>query len=89
MDELDKDILEVNKNIRWLEREKSEAVPNKTNHLLHLVLTILTAGLWAIVWIIIVLNNTSINFGVMDRKLEALYSKKDELELMKREKSWQ
>src|SRR4249920_2240819 len=29
----------------------------KVHHLLHLILTILTAGLWAIVWIILVLTH--------------------------------
>lgn len=28
----------------------------KVNHILHLILTILTAGLWGIVWIILVLT---------------------------------
>ena len=29
------------------------AVGTKPNHVLHLILTILTAGLWAIVWVVV------------------------------------
>ena len=27
----------------------------KTNHLLHLILTLITGGLWAIVWVILII----------------------------------
>ena len=30
---------------------------HKTNHILHLILTILTGGIWLIVWILVVFNN--------------------------------
>lgn len=30
---------------------------HRPNHILHLILTILTAGLWAIVWIILTITN--------------------------------
>lgn len=30
---------------------------NTPNHLLHLILTVLTLGVWAIVWIILMLSN--------------------------------
>lgn len=33
--------------------------PKKVNHLLHLVLTILTAGLWGIVWVFKALTTPS------------------------------
>ena len=33
----------------------------KTNHLLHLILSILTAGIWLIIWILVVASNGSEN----------------------------
>lgn len=33
------------------------AQANKPNHLLHLILTILTAGLWGIVWLILIISS--------------------------------
>jgi len=37
-------------------RETIHKAP-KTSHILHFILTIVTAGFWAIVWLIIALNN--------------------------------
>ena len=37
----------------------TECNQHKTNHILHLLLSILTAGVWLIVWFIITANNTS------------------------------
>jgi hypothetical protein len=33
-------------------------MPNKTNHVLHLILTLLTCGLWGFVWITMVIVNS-------------------------------
>ena len=41
----------------------------KTSHVLHLLLSIVTAGLWAIVWIIVALSNSMENARI-DRKIE-------------------
>jgi uncharacterized membrane protein YvbJ len=40
----------------------------KTSHLLHLFLSIITAGFWVIVWLIVALNN-SIENGRIDRRI--------------------
>lgn len=42
-------------------------VPVQTNHLLHLVLTILTAGLWAPVWILMTILNSMSRKKVVTR----------------------
>lgn len=44
-----------------MERREAQMVytPRKVNHLLHLVLTILTGGLWGIVWLLRVLTTPS------------------------------
>ena len=39
---------------------------NKTNHILHLVLTILTGGLWVIVWLFIGISNSNKRDDAMD-----------------------
>lgn len=36
--------------------EKQEHLINTPSHLLHLVLTILTAGLWAVIWLLLALS---------------------------------
>lgn len=33
----------------------------KTNHILHLILTLLTFGFWVIVWVIVAINNNNYN----------------------------
>lgn len=40
-----------------------------TSHLLHLVLSILTAGLWVVIWLIVALSNSMENSRI-DRKIE-------------------
>lgn len=32
----------------------------RTNHILHAILTLLTGGLWAIIWIAIILRNRNV-----------------------------
>lgn len=36
----------------------------KTNHVLHLLLTIITGGLWIIVWILVSISNASHNSSI-------------------------
>ena len=36
----------------------------KTNHILHLLLTIITGGLWVIVWILVAISNSSHNSSI-------------------------
>lgn len=40
----------------------------KTSHLLHLVLSIITAGVWVVVWLLVAINN-SIEGGRIDRRI--------------------
>lgn len=41
----------------------------RTSHLLHLVLSILTVGLWIIIWLIVALSNNMENSAI-DRKIQ-------------------
>lgn len=50
--------------IRKLERELSET---KTNHILHLILTLITGGFWGIVWLIVAISNNSQRNNLEDR----------------------
>jgi len=62
--------------IRKTERELEKAQPKPINHILHLILTILTGGLWVIIWILLAMNfNTSV--GRLEKKLEKLYERLD------------
>lgn len=36
----------------------------KTNHILHLLLTIITGGLWVLVWILVSISNSSHNSSI-------------------------
>jgi len=47
----------IRRNIRKAELRLSRV--SRTNHILHLLLTILTAGLWIIPWILIAMSNAS------------------------------
>lgn len=40
--------------------ESVSYVPRRTNHLLHLILTLATCGLWAFVWITITIINKAV-----------------------------
>lgn len=39
----------------------------RCNHILHLLLTLITFGVWAIVWILVAINRHVENRGVMDK----------------------
>ena len=43
----------------------------KTSHVLHFLMSLVTAGLWLPIWIIVALSNSSEN-GKIERKLEKL-----------------
>ena len=78
-------ILGMNSEIRKL--EDKVAKENKgTNHILHLLLSIFTAGLWLIVWLLVAMNNTKIGSTSNEKKLEELYGLRDEAELKLRMK---
>lgn len=49
---------------------------HKTSHVLHLILSILTAGLWVFVWILCTLSN-SIENAKLDRQINKLLACKD------------
>ena len=40
----------------------------KTNHILHLLLSIITAGIWIIIWILVAISNSSENAKI-DRQI--------------------
>ena len=40
----------------------------KTNHILHLLLSIVTAGFWIPIWILVAINN-AFNISCADRKI--------------------
>jgi hypothetical protein len=43
----------------WLAQQKK-----KTNHVLHLLLSILTGGLWIVIWVVCGISNTSHNSSI-------------------------
>ena len=45
---------------------QAELSEYKTNHILHLILTILTAGLWLIVWVIVASSNSTKRYSSMN-----------------------
>lgn len=49
---------------------------HKTSHVLHLILSILTAGLWVFVWILCTLSN-SIENAKLDRQINKLLACKE------------
>ena len=49
---------------------------HKTSHILHLILSILTAGLWVFVWILCALSN-GIENAKLDRQINKLLACKD------------
>lgn len=49
---------------------------HKTSHVLHLILSILTAGLWVFVWILCAISN-SIENAKLDRQINKLLACKD------------
>ncbi len=64
----------IKAKIRKLEGKKEKG--DKTNHILHLLLSILTAGFWIPVWILVSLSSS----GISESEIDKLYEKKDELE---------
>ena len=46
-------------NMRMCKKCKRETIHSapKTAHIIHFILTIVTAGFWAIIWLIVALNN--------------------------------
>ena len=45
----------------------------KVSHILHLILSIITCGLWLAIWLLVTIS-ASIERGRLTRKLEALYA---------------
>lgn len=43
---------------RKIKQQELIIADNKTNHILHLILSILTGGIWLVVWLIIGLGNS-------------------------------
>ena len=78
-------LLGINKEIRQME-DKVAKESKGTNHILHLLLSVFTAGIWLIVWVLIVMSNTNIGSTSNEKKLEELYTLRDEAELKLRMK---
>lgn len=45
----------------------------QTSHVLHLILSLLTAGLWLVMWILVALSN-SLENAKIDRRIRKLYA---------------
>ena len=71
----------INNKIRKLEAKKEKG--DKTNHILHLLLSILTAGFWIPVWILVTLSSS----GISDSEIDKLYERRDELEFQLKNKA--
>ena len=73
-----KTIRQLDREIRQL--ENNPVPPKKINHILHLLLTILTGGLWLIVWILTgITDNTAPARKKHQKKLDELYAELDKL----------
>ena len=60
-------------NIEFEKQEIERQIKDqKVNHILHLILTLLTAGLWLIVWIIVSISSST-EVSRLNRKLKKLY----------------
>jgi|GEM_PF-1700478 len=59
-----------NPALRYSDQEVSVMLSKKkkTSHLLHLFLTVITAGIWSIMWILVAVSNASENSRI-DRKI--------------------
>ncbi len=79
MTKLEKTLIEVKSEIRRQEQNIKDDKPNATNHILHLLLSIVTAGMWIPVWILIALSKVTFSFGGAKRELEELYKIHDEI----------
>ena len=83
----EQEYLDISRKIRECEVEKDRYPIKKTNHILHLLLTILTGGVWLIVWILVAMNVSNSNSQAEAIKtrcigeLEELYLLKDRAEL--------
>ena len=59
-----------------IEAMKLISQKKKTAHLLHLVLTVITMGLWLVVWVLVGVSNSLENSRI-DRKLSKLGANND------------
>ena len=79
MRKLEKTLIEVNSEIRRQENKINNDKSGTTNHILHLLLSIITGGIWVPIWILSAISNMSFSFGGAKRKLEELYKIHDEI----------
>ena len=70
-------------NLQEIEYEittlKSKVASTKVNHILHLLLSIITAGLWIIIWILVSIFAASDRRGY-EKELKEFYQMKGRLE---------
>ena len=71
----------IKTQIRQLEEKREVHQKSKgMSHVLHLLLSILTGGLWVIVWVFLALNKTDVFTPKFYADLEELYQLRDEVE---------
>ena len=65
----------MNSNHQYEIAKTTAAIQNqKVSHILHLILSIITCGLWVVVWLLVTLS-ASIERSRLNKKLEWLYAK--------------
>lgn len=62
-----------------IDKTKQEIDRQKVNHILHFLLSIVTAGVWLIVWFFVALNVSS-NKAALNKNLKKLYEEKAKFE---------
>lgn len=57
---------------RKIRREELAKAKYKTNHLLHLILSVITGGLWCVIWLLFALSNMN-EIRKADKRIDELY----------------
>ena len=79
MTRLEKKYIKTKNEIRKLEKLQDKADNMHTNHILHLLLSIVTFGLWLPIWLLVSLNKFTV--GSYNYKIEELHERIFQLEL--------
>ena len=78
MTRLEKKYIKTKNEIRKLEKLQDKADNRHTNHILHLLLSLVTFGLWLPIWLLASLNFT---IGSHNYKIEKLHERIFQIEL--------
>ncbi len=81
VESLEGKFLRVKGDIRKLEGKEE-----KVNHILHLLLSLLTGGLWLIIWFFVSTGTKNKNLE-NEKKLNKLYTQSDKIQLMLQSKN--